>query len=586
MNYRITFSVVLFFFMAITLSAQVIQEVELRPDGIVIPRLETSSVSTPTRGQLVYQDSDDTIYFFDGTDWLPVGAGGATSGHIITDDDGDTFVTVEDFADSDEITFNLSGSTRLEIREESDGVFVFRIPEYNAGNTVFGHNPSNTIDTTGGNGSSNTVFGANSGSSLTIGTSNTFIGHSSGQNNTIGSNNTMVGHLAGNRQSTGEWNLYLGNQAASQIDTSYDNTIIGGLAANQLQNGDGNVIIGRGAGEFSDTVFHNTILGSFAGSELNGDNNTFIGNGAGNQLFDDDGNVFIGSSSGNNQVDGEFNVYLGTFTSNNLDSSSNNTILGGIAAHSMTRGESNVIIGRGASEFTNSQFRNVVIGAFAAQNSESYANVIIGEGAGDIAGSSNVYIGQGTGRHNSGRENIFIGPSVGTDDNDQTFNVDHELRIDNSSTSNPLLHGFFDLDSLVINGDLTVLGTLSPPSDKNLKENFQDVDYQKVLSQVGDLDITQWNYKDKRGDHLGPMAQDFYQAFGLGTSDKSIATVDADGVALASIKALLNRVVELEKINAQVMEENAGMRADIADIRAMLATGRSNASVSTDSAKE
>ena len=65
-------------------------------------------------------------------------------------------------------------------------MFVFRIPEYNAGNMIFAHNPSNNIDTTGGNGSSNTVFGANSGSSLTIGTSNTFIGHSSGQNNTTG----------------------------------------------------------------------------------------------------------------------------------------------------------------------------------------------------------------------------------------------------------------------------------------------------------------------------------------------------------------------------------------------------------------
>ena len=119
------------------------------------------------------------------------------------------------------------------------------------------------------------------------------------------------------------------------------------------------------------------------------------------------------------------------------------------------------------------------------------------------------------------------------------------------------------MDSLVINGDLTVLGTLNPPSDRNLKENFEEVDYQKILSQVGDMNVTQWNYKEIRGNHMGPMAQDFYKAFGLGTSDKSIATVDADGVAFASIKALLEQIEQLEK-------ENATMKSDIADIKAML----------------
>ncbi len=37
--------------------------------------------------------------------------------------------------------------------------------------------------------------------------------------------------------------------------------------------------------------------------------------------------------------------------------------------------------------------------------------------------------------------------------------------------------------------------------------------------------------------HLGPTAEDFYAAFGLG-SDAGIGTVDADGVALATIQAL------------------------------------------------
>ena len=44
------------------------------------------------------------------------------------------------------------------------------------------------------------------------------------------------------------------------------------------------------------------------------------------------------------------------------------------------------------------------------------------------------------------------------------------------------------------------------------------------------LPITEWNYKTLTGArHLGPVAQDFRAAFGLGTDDKGISTVDADG---------------------------------------------------------
>ena len=43
---------------------------------------------------------------------------------------------------------------------------------------------------------------------------------------------------------------------------------------------------------------------------------------------------------------------------------------------------------------------------------------------------------------------------------------------------------------------------------------------------------------------MGPMAQDFSAAFGLGLDDKHINTVDADGVALAAIQGLYTLVKE------------------------------------------
>jgi hypothetical protein len=56
--------------------------------------------------------------------------------------------------------------------------------------------------------------------------------------------------------------------------------------------------------------------------------------------------------------------------------------------------------------------------------------------------------------------------------------------------------------------------------------------------------------------HLGPMAQDFHVAFGLGEDDKHISTVDEEGVALSAIKALQAEVAakdrELNSLEARV----------------------------------
>jgi hypothetical protein len=58
--------------------------------------------------------------------------------------------------------------------------------------------------------------------------------------------------------------------------------------------------------------------------------------------------------------------------------------------------------------------------------------------------------------------------------------------------------------------------------------------------------------------HLGPMAQDFYAAFGLGEDDKHINTIDADGIALISIQALYELSLEKDKqIAAQSQEIDA-----------------------------
>ncbi len=96
-------------------------------------------------------------------------------------------------------------------------------------------------------------------------------------------------------------------------------------------------------------------------------------------------------------------------------------------------------------------------------------------------------------------------------------------------------------------GDLFIKGILTQGSDRNSKRDIEPVDVENVLERVADMPISTWSYKtDAQGvRHLGPMAQDFHAAFGLGEDERSIATLDTSGVALAAIQALHRQVEEL-----------------------------------------
>ena len=69
-----------------------------------------------------------------------------------------------------------------------------------------------------------------------------------------------------------------------------------------------------------------------------------------------------------------------------------------------------------------------------------------------------------------------------------------------------------------------------------------------ILARLVELPISVWTYgfDDPTVRHLGPMAQDFARAFGLGHNDRRIELVDANGVVMAACQALHRRVVDLE----------------------------------------
>ena len=98
-------------------------------------------------------------------------------------------------------------------------------------------------------------------------------------------------------------------------------------------------------------------------------------------------------------------------------------------------------------------------------------------------------------------------------------------------------------------------GSWSNASDRELKENFAVVDGREVLTRLSTVPVLSWNYKsqDVSIRHMGPVAQDF-AVFGLGEDNKTISTVDADGVSLAAIQALY----ELSQEQAGRIEELEG----------------------------
>lgn len=105
-------------------------------------------------------------------------------------------------------------------------------------------------------------------------------------------------------------------------------------------------------------------------------------------------------------------------------------------------------------------------------------------------------------------------------------------------------------------GDLTIGGTLTELSSRTAKQNFAELDPIDVLGRVVQLPVLSWTYtKDaQQARHIGPMAEDFYEAFGLGDGDKHIAPSDKVGVALLAIQGLQQQIEQLTQEKSTLEE--------------------------------
>ncbi len=92
------------------------------------------------------------------------------------------------------------------------------------------------------------------------------------------------------------------------------------------------------------------------------------------------------------------------------------------------------------------------------------------------------------------------------------------------------------------------------------------VDGAETLERLSQVPISTWSAKSQGATvrHIGPLAQDFYAAFGVGEDNQRIATIDLDGVALSAIQGLYAQ-------NQSLQAENASLRSALDDLEARVA---------------
>ncbi len=103
-------------------------------------------------------------------------------------------------------------------------------------------------------------------------------------------------------------------------------------------------------------------------------------------------------------------------------------------------------------------------------------------------------------------------------------------------------------------------GCSTCPSSRALKSADGTVDAEALLAAVQNLPVETWRYKAETGletkPHIGPYAEDFQAAFGVGDG-VTINPVDAMGICLAAIQALTRKVEMLEEELKKARESRA-----------------------------
>jgi len=228
-----------------------------------------------------------------------------------------------------------------------------------------------------------------------------------------------------------------------------------------------------------------------------------------------------------------------------------NTAVGGFSFYQLTTGVFNTGLGFGAG-FQNTGNYNTVVGYTALYAaSSSSGNTAVGNSAlVACTGDQNIAIGNLSGSLiTTGTGNVILGNNTGTSIATATNNIliadgSGNIRIQVSSAGNVGIGVAPTLGPLEMASGayVTAGGTWTNASSVALKHKFEPVTPADILDAVKAMPVSKWEYKAEPGvPYIGPTAQDFRSAFGVG-DDTSISTVSAIGVLFAAVKSLTEEV--------------------------------------------
>ena len=131
------------------------------------------------------------------------------------------------------------------------------------------------------------------------------------------------------------------------------------------------------------------------------------------------------------------------------------------------------------------------------------------------------------------------------------------------------LAGLGDTAGVTLTNGATSWGSLS---DRNTKTKASPVHHREVLGKLAQMPVTSWEYKHDPGRrYIGPMAQDFHAAFGLGADDKRLSTLDLDGVAFSALQGLIAELRDRRERSAVQAARLQALENELQDLRERLA---------------
>jgi hypothetical protein len=350
----------------------------------------------------------------------------------------------------------------------------------------------------------------------TSGSDNFFIGPT-GNSTMSGIANTAIGDFALLVNTSGGNNTADGYDTLRDNTSGSDNTACGLYALSYNTNGNGNTAIGfeslQGFGNTSGS--YNIALGYQAGFNIiNGSSDIDIGN---EGVAGDNNIIRIGSGQ------------TSTFIAGVITNTGTLTLQAGTDMVFVADNNMNVKVGADTTLNTGNNM-NATVAANTTLNTGINMNAT-------AVGNMNLTAGNDMEVTASGAMTLKSDTTMTL--NSPASEITGNVGIGTNATTNPLEMG----SGAYCSG----AGVWTSVSDRNAKEDFAAINPREVLEKVSALPITEWKYKVEANgtEHLGPMAQDFHMAFGLnGADDKHIATIDEEGVALAAIQGLNQKLNE------------------------------------------